>query len=229
MSPYSFKLDNPVWHALSETHKDFSTDYNNLKCYDPDYCPFGGSVNSNTISEAVDTYAAINNNFFIVGDKPVFSERVSLKNELICLQMVIETGIQLEMKDDIMPLNNHYEEVLFELVNLVQPGYFKKKTISLGNYYGIFKDEKLVAVTGERMKMYDLTEISAVVTHPGYTGKGYAKQLVAYTVNKIFEEGKNPFLHVAETNTGAIKLYEQLGFKTRRKISFWNFVTNSLA
>ena len=68
------------------------------------------------------------------------------------------------------------------------------------------------------------TEVSAVVTHPAHTGKGYAKKLVAYTANKIFAENKIPYLHVAETNTGAVALYEKIGFVTRRKISFWNFI-----
>jgi hypothetical protein len=34
----------------------------------------------------------------------------------------------------------------------------------LGDYYGIFKDNKLVAVTGERMKVNAFTEVSAIVT-----------------------------------------------------------------
>jgi hypothetical protein len=34
----------------------------------------------------------------------------------------------------------------------------------LGNYYGIYKDDQLVAVTGERMQMGDFIEVSAV--HP---------------------------------------------------------------
>jgi predicted GNAT family acetyltransferase len=75
------------------------------------------------------------------------------------------------------------------------------------------------------MKMNDFTEVSAVVTHPFYTGKGFAKQLVAHTANAIFDENKIPYLHVAETNFGAIGLYEKLGFRTRRKISFWNLET----
>ena len=41
------KLDNPVWHSLSETHKNFSIVYIHLKFYGPDYCPFGGFENGN--------------------------------------------------------------------------------------------------------------------------------------------------------------------------------------
>ena len=73
--------------------------------------------------------------------------------------------------------------------------------------------------------MNDFTEVSAIVTHPEHTGKGYARQLITYVVNKILDQEKTPYLHVAETNTGAISLYRKLGFETRRKISFWNLVS----
>jgi predicted GNAT family acetyltransferase len=72
------------------------------------------------------------------------------------------------------------------------------------------------------MKMNDFTEVSAIITHPDHTGKGYAKQLITYVVNAIFDENKIPYLHVVESNIGAIKLYEKLGFVTRRKMSLWN-------
>lgn len=72
----------------------------------------------------------------------------------------------------------------------------------------------------------EYTEVSAVVTHPQHTGKGYAKQLMAFTCHKIFNEDKIPYLHVADSNVGAIKLYKKLGFVTRRKITFWNFIMN---
>jgi ribosomal protein S18 acetylase RimI-like enzyme len=221
------KLDNPVWHSLSETHKNFSIVYNNLKFYAPDYCTFGGFNNGNDISGEIDEYSKLIDSFFIVGEKPGFSERIVLESELVCLQMIIEGFVDVKFKDPIIKLNGKFEESLFDLVNLVQPGYFKKKTVIMGDYYGILKDDELVAATGERMKMDDFTEVSAVVTHPLYTGRGYAKQLVAYTVNKILSENKTPYLHVSEKNTGAIKLYEALGFSTRRKISFWNLIKDN--
>jgi GNAT superfamily N-acetyltransferase len=218
------KLDNPVWHSLSETHKKFSIAYKYLKFYTPDHCTFGAfDVDGNMLAE-IDEYAKLTDNFFIVGKKPSFSNRIFLKNELVCLQMVVENKIKLDVTTAILRLNDQFNDRLFDLVNLIQPGYFRRATAMMGDYYGIFENDKLVAVSGERMKMIDSTEVSAVVTHPLYTGKGYAKQLVAFTVNKIFEQGKIPFLHVAEKNIAAIQLYQTLGFKTRTKISFWNLV-----
>ncbi|MDQ1164732.1 GNAT family N-acetyltransferase [Flavobacterium sp. SORGH_AS_0622] len=216
------KLDNPVWNSLSEEHEKFCIDYNGVKFYNPDYCPFGGFINLEETEKATGAYAALSENFFVVGEKPKISSSLKIVRELVCLQMIIHEKIQLKIDNEIIKLTDDYKHELLDLVNLVQPGYFKPKTTSLGNYYGIFVDQKLVAVAGERMKMNDFTEVSAIITHPDYTGKGYAKQLTAYVANQIFTENKTPFLHVVESNIGAIKLYEKLGFVTRRKMSFWN-------
>ncbi len=218
------KLDNPVWSSLSETHQSYAVDYGNLKCYHPDYCPFGGFVKNNKMAKAVDEYSALVNRFFIVGEKPVISNLLQINKEVICLQMIIYNPIDIPINDPIVKLTDEHIDVLYELVNLVQPGYFKKKTALLGNYYGIFKNDELVAVTGERLQMMDYIEVSAVVTHPDHTGKGYAKQLVTHTVNEIFKQNKTPYLHVIETNIGAIQLYDKLGFTIRRQISFWNII-----
>jgi GNAT superfamily N-acetyltransferase len=222
MSPDN-KLDNPVWHSLNETHAPFSITYNNLKCYSPDYCPFGGYEPGINISNFLEAYSTLIDNFFIVGEKPFFPPTLELKCELVCLQMVIDKQPAGLLNEKILRLNGAHEQDLFELVNLVQPGYFRHKTVLLGDYYGIFKNGQLISVTGERMRMNGFTEVSAVVTHPGHVGRGYAKQLITFVVNKVLEENKRPFLHVAETNNPAIHLYQKMGFSTRRKISFWNF------
>ena len=224
MKAQNSKLDNPVWYALSETHREFAIDYDHLKFYDPAYCPFGGFAREADMSYPMEAYATLVDSFFIVGEKPSFPDKLKLERELTCLQMLVNDKIDTGMEEQVIELNGKYPDDLYQLVNLVQPGYFKRKTALLGNYYGIFKNNMLVAVTGEQMKMNGYVEVSAVITHPGHTGKGYAKQLLAHAVNNILNENKTPYLHVVENNTGAIKLYEKLGFLTRRKISFWNVI-----
>lgn len=217
------KLDNPVWYSLTETHQSFALHYNGTKFYDPDYCPFGGFMVIDSTLNACAQYSKLTNNFFVVGDQPNFNDKIKINKELICNQMVLSDPINIEITEELVELQENQNEDLFNLVNLVQPGYFKRQTPQLGNYYGIYKDGYLIAATGERMKMNAYTEISAVVTHPDHTGKGYAKQLIAHACKRVFNEGKKPYLHVTDNNTAAIKLYEKLGFITRRKISFWNF------
>ncbi|OMQ08678.1 GNAT family N-acetyltransferase [[Flexibacter] sp. ATCC 35103] len=221
-----YKLDNPVWNSLSETHAAFAIDYNGTQFYNPDYCPFGGFVKAESTLDAINQYSVLAESFFIVGEKPEIADYLKIAKELVCLQMIIYNKIQQPITAEIIKLTEKNNDELVHLVNLVQPGYFKNKTPSLGNYFGIFKENKLVAITGERMKMNDFTEVSAIITHPDHTGKGYAKQLITHAVNKIFDENKIPYLHVVESNIGAIALYEKLGFVTRRKISFWNISKN---
>jgi ribosomal protein S18 acetylase RimI-like enzyme len=218
------KLDNSVWYALTEAHKNFAVEYDGMKFYHPDFSSFGGFIDLEKTWMGIDQFAAFKSPFYVLGNQPNFSATIKLKNTIVCHQMILDEPIRIEINESIVKLQNKHEKALFDLVNLVQPGYFRQKTAELGNYFGIFKNNKLIAVTGERMKLDSFTEVSAVVTHPQHTGKGYAKQLVTHTTNKIFNEHKTPFLHVADTNKGAIKLYEKLGFRTRRKIMVCHYL-----
>src|SRR5688572_5422373 len=127
------KLDNPVWYSLSETHQQFSVDYKIAKFYHPDYCPFGGFETTDNISSQIDDYSTLVDNFYVVGNKPSISDRLAVHKELVCLQMIINNKIDIEQKEEIVLLTNEYADALFQVVNLVQPGYFKVKTALLGN------------------------------------------------------------------------------------------------
>ncbi len=141
--------------------------------------------------------------------------------------MILSKEVYYATDEEIIQLTPDHYQALTDLINLVQPGYFKIKTARLGRYYGIFRNQQLIAVTGERMQMNNYTEVSGVVVHPDHTRKGYASQLVVHTKRMILLEGKTPYLHVAETNVNAVNLYLKMGFETRRKISFWNIVTRN--
>jgi len=216
------KLDNPVWYSLAETHKKLAVFYNDAHFYHSDYSAFGAFNEVSDNGEGFVAYAKLVPSFFIFGEKPSIPDSLKLKAELLCLQMIVRHKIVIPYTEEIVKLEESHREALLGLVKTVYPEYFKSKTADLGNYYGIFKENQLVAITGERMQMDAFTEVSAVITHPEHTGKGYAKQLVAHTANAIFEQKKTPFLHVAKANISAVKLYQKLGFETRREISIWN-------
>lgn len=216
------KLDNPVLYSLNEVHQDKAIAFDGVKFYAPAYCAFGGVIDSLVTAKDLSAYAQLSRDFYIVGEPPVFDSSMRIVKELVCLQMVLERPIDLIPQEDIIALETKdQKQALYALVNKVQPGYFKQETSTLGRYIGIYQDQQLVAVSGERMKMNDFTEISAIVTHPDYTGRGYAKQLIKSITKSVFDEGKTPYLHVVASNLSAINLYEYLGFRTRRKISFW--------
>lgn len=217
------KLDNLVWHCLSETHQEFALNYGDLKCYHPDFCPFGSFIGDGDLTPQLAEHLKISGPFFILGNKPRFSDQVRLKDEFLCVQMVIENPIDRPIEEEIIPINGKHEDELFDFMQRFYPSFFKRKTSLLGDYFGIFKANELVAVTGERMQMDGYAEVSAVVTHSSHLGKGYAKQLVTHAVNHIFEKNKIPFLHATADHLKTIELYERLGFKLRRNISLWPF------
>ena len=74
-------------------------------------------------------------------------------------------------------------------------------------------------MAGERMHPPGFTEISAVCTHPDVRRRGLGAALTRHVAAAILERGETPFLHVAEGNDGARRIYEQLGFVTRKVVT----------
>jgi ribosomal protein S18 acetylase RimI-like enzyme len=108
---------------------------------------------------------------------------------------------------------------MLALVERTRPGPFLPRTIDLGTYLGVRDGGVLVAMAGERLHPPGWTEISAVCTDPAARGRGLATRLVRALVHGIRERGEQPFLHAAADNP-AVALYESLGFRHRRSVTF---------
>ena len=220
MSDSYYKLDNPAWYALSETHSCFAIGNDEVKRYQPHIVAFAAYHSAKEISQQLNELIAVNESFFFIGDLPALDPGYIIESILPCAQMICTKKIKATVTATVEILGENNDEAITTLINLVQPGYYKPGTRLMGDYFGVYKDDQLVSITGERMRMYGLTEVSAVVTHPAYTGRKYAQQLVTHVANKNLAEGIIPFLHVAATNERAINIYELLGFTRRRLINF---------
>lgn len=109
---------------------------------------------------------------------------------------------------------------MLDLVARTEPGPFRPRTIELGTYVGIRDQGNLVAMAGERLRLPSWTEISAVCTDHAYRGRGLATRLLRTVVSGIRVRGEVPILHASADNANAIRLYENLGFRIRRRIPF---------
>ncbi|MFI5496388.1 GNAT family N-acetyltransferase [Actinoplanes sp. NPDC051859] len=113
---------------------------------------------------------------------------------------------------------------LLTLTELTRPGPFWPRTIEMGTCHGVRDNGTLVAMAGERLRPPGWSEISTVCTAPQYRGQGLGAAVVRAAVHQIVARGERPFLHVAATNVGAIRLYEQLGFVVRKPVRFHGYL-----
>ncbi|MFD6423736.1 GNAT family N-acetyltransferase [Streptomyces sp. NPDC060198] len=117
---------------------------------------------------------------------------------------------------------------MLDLVDRTRPGPFLPRTVELGTYLGVRREGVLVAMAGERVRPAGWSEISAVCTDESVRGQGLATRLVLAVAHAITERGDIPFLHAAAENTGAVRLYESLGFRLRRTTVFRGATTPSV-
>lgn len=214
-------LNDPIWSALNDRHRVFAWGNDLAMRYRNDIAPFAAVRNSS--SEA---FAALEE-IVAPGERiALFSTKLrptlgnfEISQTLSGIQMIalnwsgktsMRTGTPTIVRLD----ENDVPEML-QLTRLTNPGPFKERTLELGTYIGIRDHGALVAMAGERMQFAQNVEISAVCVHPDYRGKGYARLLVTTLMQQITERRMMPFLHVVAENTGAITLYESLGFVGR--------------
>ncbi len=213
------QLDNPVWSALTSAHASFARGDGPARRYPSAVASLSGLADGSP-----EAFAAL-------GELAAPGERVGLFSTSVydvpagwdvlrtrwIDQMVCETPVADADADGIVSLGADDVPEMLALTELTEPGPFGPRTYEMGRYVGIRDGSRLVAMAGERLKLADWTEISAVCTHPDYAGRGYAGRLMRVLMAQVFAEGKAPMLHV-KTENGAKRLYEKLGFRVRREM-----------
>ena len=84
---------------------------------------------------------------------------------------------------------------------------------SLGDYRIIREDGKIVSMAKITPATDEAKKIAWVYTRPEYRGKGFARKVVATTMNEILDMGKIATLNVDQKNPVSYHLYLSLGFK----------------
>jgi ribosomal protein S18 acetylase RimI-like enzyme len=215
-------LDDPVWNALSTTHASFAEGNELAKRYPVDVAPIAAIRDQSPesyrhLAQLLGPGGITALAFVTVPDFPAGWTVVRVLHNI---QMVRSNPAPPSVEHQIEDLNISHIDEMLALTELNKMGRFRRRAPELGSYIGIHESGQLVAMAGEGFRFPGYTEISAVCTHPDHRGHGYASSLVSALIQKITKRGETPFLHVGKENTGAIRVYEKLGFKTRCNITF---------
>ncbi len=92
---------------------------------------------------------------------------------------------------------------------------FDPRMLETGTYFGIRDGSKLVSIAGVHVysQKYKVAALGNITTHPEFRGKGFGKQVTAHLCRYLLKKVKTIGLNVSQSNSAAIKCYEELGFK----------------
>ena len=213
-------LDDPVWHALTGPHATVAEGGNLARRYRPEFTVWC-ALHPNPDAAAWDELAAVvgPDGFALLSGNPSDLHDWEVVRSFPIRQMVLDDPVTLEPVDRVVPLDASHAAAMATLVRATEPGPWADRTHELGNFFGVFEDDELIAMAGERLQLPTATEISAVCTDPAHRGRGFAAALVTRTAHAIQARGQTAFLHVRVENHAAIHVYERLGFATRAEVS----------
>jgi GNAT superfamily N-acetyltransferase len=212
-------LDNITWHTLSGAHASFAEGSGRARRYARGFSPILGFADpAHPAFEALAPHCSPGEEFYTDGWSGAMPPGWALKVESSMFKMVWDGAVPTRAEaPDAMRLGREHATQALELATLTHPGPFALRTIELGDYYGVFEGQRLIAMAGERMTAGRLREISGVCTHPDFQGRGHARRLVLKLLGNQLQRAETPFLHVMRGNTLAHDLYARMGFRDYRE------------
>ncbi len=215
-------LDNPILNALLTDHSSLALGEGPARRYPAAIGPLAGAPDQSPSS--YDALRQLAGPGGLIGlflhDPPALAAgwslfRGGILTQMICREPNLDAAGALQQDVNLRRLGNADVPAMMELARLTEPGPFRERTSELGNFYGIFAADRLLAMAGQRMRVPGFVEVSAVCTHPDARGRGYAGLVMREVMRDIVDEDCTPFLHAFDDNP-AVRLYQRLGFTHRR-------------
>jgi ribosomal protein S18 acetylase RimI-like enzyme len=211
-------LDNIVWHALSGAQKKFSVGAEDIRRFAPGFSPIIGFADAQSPSlNALVSFCDAGEHFYCSEWSGPASDGWQIEEESTMFRMVWEGAVPAADADGAVQLGPQHAAQALELATLTRPGPFGLRTVELGDYFGFFEGERLLAMGGERFYAGSYREISGVCTHPDFQGRGFARRLMNKLIRRQLQRNETPFLHVMRDNSVARDLYKRMGFRDYRE------------
>jgi ribosomal protein S18 acetylase RimI-like enzyme len=219
-APHESVLDNTVWHSMTGAHRALCTFNSGAGRYHWEVAPFAGLADPTDPACWADLEGLLQgHSAALVVDPELVPPGWEVTRYARGAQM-LGTDLLPAHEPEAVPLGAENVSEMLALVERARPGPFLPRTVEMGNYLGIRRHHDLIAMAGERLHPTGWAEISAVCTDEAHRGSGLASRLVRAVAAGMRARGQEPFLHVAENNLNAIRLYEALGFHRRRWVDF---------
>ena len=216
----SHLLDNITWHALSGSQARYAVGTDTVRRYARDFSPLVGLANPEQPNfAALAQFCEPGEHFYCFGWSGGAPSGWQIDAEVNLLKMLWDAEMPaIDEAPEAVALGQEHLTQVLELVKQTRPGPFGPRTMELGENFGCFEGERLVAMAGERLHAGTLREISGVCTHPDFRGRGLARRLMLKLVRRQMLRNETPFLHVLQENTMARRLYERMGFRDYQQI-----------
>jgi ribosomal protein S18 acetylase RimI-like enzyme len=214
-------LDRPIWSALQTAHADFAEGGQHARRYPPSIVPFAASADDTPESlGALEKLPSGEERMFLVEAGPIaIPPSLVVLMEAPVTQMVAERPHEKISDPRIQPLTEADAADMLELATLTKPGPFTLRAQSLGRFWGIRQEGRLVAMAGQRMRQIGFIELSGLCTHPDFQGRGLGSLLFRFVAGEIASGGDTAYLHAYAGNTSAISLYMAHGFVVRSEMN----------
>ncbi len=216
----SHTLDRPAWNALFGPHAALAEGGPLARRYPPDIIPFAAARDQAPESLAALAALPRPHDVMVLVERhvPAVPPGFATVATGRVVQMILARTPEPVADARIEALTQADAQEMLALAKLTEPGPFTLKAQALGTFYAIRIDGCLAAMAGERMKPAGFAELSGVCAHPDFRGRGLARLLSVFVTHRILARGETPFLHVWESNTPAIALYESIGYRERTRL-----------
>ena len=213
-------LDRPVWSALTTRQRSLAEGAGRARRYPVAITPFADMADMSAESFAALSALMSGQEVAVLFTPEAVTAPPGFKVVLAETgEQMIGTPAESSLSGiEIVTLGAGDVPAMMGLTALTKPGPFAARTHELGTFLGIRVGGELVAMTGERMKPGNFTEMTAICVHPSHRGRGYAQALMAAVSRRILARGEIPFLHVFTNNRSAIALYQRQGMTIRRRL-----------
>ena len=157
-------LDDIFWLALSDTQARFATGAGPARRYAPGFSPIlGFEDREHPDFAALDGFSAPGEKFYVDTWSGAAPPGWNIVVDKKMKRMVFAGDLPDEDPTlEARPLEGKHAQQAVDLAVLTNPGPFGLRTIELGEYFGVFEGERLVAMAGERLHAGPYREVNGV-------------------------------------------------------------------